>query len=364
MNIDSYISGYSGATVFARLRHIANVTQSSEQRLQAIRALISSLKSSNNTMLYAEICSEMGDSLGPEYAVDQMWLEETERKNERTLEQLDSDVQASKASLIKEHIRGAFMRLGDFLLSLGRPDEAQKQFARMRDHCGTADHSAQMCVKNVIAYLDMQRYDGASIHVARGEQRDGTDALLQAKLIAIGGVLSMRAGDYRGATRRLTDLPAFLGDHFSEALTAKDVARYAALCALTTLDRASLKGFGSIGRMKQYLEVDPQMRILVKNFSSGQFVKLFADLAAMRKESLMDLHLGAKFDDIVGRIKERVSSLPCLPHLLLSTHPLIPSNFTDSPFHLLNANAGGRPVLSAVRKCPPRKFGESNRFAT
>ena len=148
--------------------------------------------------LYRQEVSESEAELGPEYVLDKGAAEEMENKNQRLCNSLENELHATKASMIKEHIRLAFQRMGDFQYERGDMEAAHKAYARMKDYCTTAEHATDMCLKAALVLIDMGSFEAASIYLARGDPSGTADTQSKARLGAVSGLLLLREGRFKG----------------------------------------------------------------------------------------------------------------------------------------------------------------------
>jgi len=260
--------------------------------------------------LYRQEVSESEAELGPEYVLDKGAAEEMENKNQRLCNSLENELHATKASMIKEHIRLAFQRMGDFQYERGDMEAAHKAYARMKDYCTTAEHATDMCLKAALVLIDMGSFEAASIYLARGDPSGTADTQSKARLGAVSGLLLLREGRFKEAAAKLCHLPEALGVSFNTITCNYDVAIYGTLCALASLHRAGIRAElleSAISKMKPFHEAAPIARKLAQSYCSGDFKALFDGLASMRSTMLCDMYAGRHFDAIVTRIKERVA---------------------------------------------------------
>jgi len=311
--VETYISRYSGYTKFNRLQHIAEQSSSQEVRVAAKQALVKALRQSPCVELYVQECTQeqTKEYMGPEFTLDQAWVDETEQKNLLEQNELESDLHAKKGDMIKEHIRLAYKKLGDFHYKTGKMHDAQKAYARMKDSCSSAEHTMEMCLKISLAFMDVGQFESALLCVVRGEASDQADVpvMSRSKLRATLGVLSLWEGRFRDAADHFLSLPSFIGNEYNEVVASSDVATYCSLCALTVMNRAVVQQrlLSPQSPLNPYYETAPRVRRIVQAYCTGDFVSVFTDLADMRAQCMLDMYLGKHFDKMVCCIKDRVA---------------------------------------------------------
>jgi len=102
-DLSTYISNYTG---FTRTFRLVNIAQWCPQlRNEALKMAITELKSGLNTQLYAQACKLAGTSLGPSFALDQKWVEETDKRAQSIQERLELDLNNYKVNVVRESIR-------------------------------------------------------------------------------------------------------------------------------------------------------------------------------------------------------------------------------------------------------------------
>jgi len=77
-DLESYGSAYIGHTKILRLIFIAEHCPEIEK--EAYKLAIDEIKKTINTVLYKELTSKVGDRLGPEYKLDQPWVDIIDKK--------------------------------------------------------------------------------------------------------------------------------------------------------------------------------------------------------------------------------------------------------------------------------------------
>ena len=102
---------------------------------------IQEIRNSMNTELFLKF----KERLGPTFP--QTWCDDMERKSRQVQERLEAELNASKASLVKEAIRAGHVELGDFFYERGDLSAALKNYVRSRDYCASPRNIADSYVR-------------------------------------------------------------------------------------------------------------------------------------------------------------------------------------------------------------------------
>ncbi|CAM9801339.1 unnamed protein product, partial [Choristocarpus tenellus] len=111
VDLEAYISRYTGFTRLNRLDWISN--RCPELEPECLRTALTLLKQGINTSAYKELCKRAQAILGPEFALDNEWVEQVDRRYQQTADRLEVELSSYKTSLIKESIRMGYNELGD-----------------------------------------------------------------------------------------------------------------------------------------------------------------------------------------------------------------------------------------------------------
>ncbi len=280
MDLESYLTNYTGVTRLKRLAFIASASPA--LKAEALRLAVDEVKRTTNTAQYAELLAIAGDALKR----DDAWVDAEDKKAVHKLERLENELNNHKTSLVKESIRMGHNDLGDFHSERGDFAAALKCYVRTRDYCTTSKHIITMCL-NVIrvsvricaashprrqhgplhthaattasgvpptphrplltARSALQVHMGNFTHVAnyitKAESTpDTSDAVvLTGQLKVAAGLAHLEGKKYKQAARKFLEASPELGTSFSDVMSQQDVATYGGLCALASYDRAELK---------------------------------------------------------------------------------------------------------------------------
>jgi len=290
-DLDSHISNYTGHTKILRLNFIAE--HCPELELEAYRQVINELKKTSNTSSYREICERVGNKLGPEYALDQQWIETMDKQSQQTLERLEFELNGFRTHMIKEKIRLGHIELGDYHYERGDLTTALKCYVRTRDYCALSKHQIDYCLLYIRGSLESGNFSHVSNYVGKAESTpDLKDPVIIAKLKAAAGVALLNTKKYRYAARKFLETTFDLGTNYSEVIAPQDVAIYGSLCALACFERSELKkSVIDNASFRNFLELTPEVRELIHDFYNSRYASCLNYLEKLKPSLLLDIHL-------------------------------------------------------------------------
>ena len=147
MDLESYLTNYTGVTRLKRLAFIASASPA--LKAEALRLAVDEVKRTTNTAQYAELLAIAGDALKR----DDAWVDAEDKKAVHKLERLENELNNHKTSLVKESIRMGHNDLGDFHSERGDFAAALKCYVRTRDYCTTSKHIITMCLNLSLIHI-------------------------------------------------------------------------------------------------------------------------------------------------------------------------------------------------------------------
>ncbi|KAJ3318677.1 hypothetical protein HDU76_000759 [Blyttiomyces sp. JEL0837] len=310
LDLDSYISNYSGHAKINRLEFIADVCP--ELQTDALQMALAELKTTYNVPKYSALLGRLNEILSSRaranVAQDSAWVESTNRAVRIQTEKLETELKNYKNNLIKESIRMGHQDLGDHFYKAGELTNALKCYSRTRDYCTTSKHIVEMCLNVIKVSLELSNFSHVQSYVAKAEATpDVPDKnLVFGKLRCCAGLAYLDSKSYKAAARNFLDVPFELGNSFSEVLSANDVATYGGLCALASYDRADLKTkVMENSAFKQYLELEPQIREIIYSFYASKYGHCLELFSRIKNDLLLDPYLHAHVDSIYGNIRRK-----------------------------------------------------------
>jgi len=305
IDLESYISNYTGHTKIRRLQFIAE--RSPELQVEALKMAIDELKNTMNVSKYREITDLLGVRGGPEYVQDIAWIESQEKKATLKSERLEMELNGYKTNLIKESIRMGHNDLGDFHYERGDLNSALKCYARSRDYCTTPKHMIGMCLNVIKVSIEMSNFTQVLSYVSKAEQTpELTDRIILSKLRCCAGLAHIESSKYKVAASKFLETTFDISNHFSEIISPQDIAVYGSLCALATFDRQDLKlKVLDSTEFKNFLELVPEVRELIKDFYASRYASCLSYLDKLKNELLLDIHLHDHITALSEKIRNK-----------------------------------------------------------
>ncbi|RWW23588.1 hypothetical protein GW17_00012162 [Ensete ventricosum] len=96
MDLEAYVALYAGRTRVSRLLFIAERCGNEGMQLEALRMAHDEIKKREDSHLYREVIAKIGGRLGPQYALDQTWVDMVDRRAEVRKEKLENELNAYK----------------------------------------------------------------------------------------------------------------------------------------------------------------------------------------------------------------------------------------------------------------------------
>jgi COP9 signalosome complex subunit 1 len=143
------------------------------------------------------------------------------------------------------------------------------------------------------------------------------------KLESISAMVQLSQSNYKVAANMLCQLPFASSQFLWKYIAPKDVAIYGSFCALASFDRNELKTLVIENpSFKQFLELEPQVREMIRAFYSSKFKSCFETLNSLKNELSMDMFLASKIESMYNLIKSKAMLQYCSPFLSLDLHQM------------------------------------------
>ncbi|KAJ3089637.1 cop9 signalosome complex subunit [Quaeritorhiza haematococci] len=311
LDLDAYISNYTGHTKIERLIFIAE--RCPTLQVDAYKLALAEIKNTLNTTKYITVVNRLNEALnarnmGGQVPVDQAWVETTQKLARAKTEKLEAELRSYKNNLIKESIRMGHNDLGDHYYNCGDLTNALKCYSRTRDYCTTPKHIIDMCLNVIKVSIEVNNFAHVQSYVVKAESTPEMPekSIVTAKLKCATGLVNLDAGKFKRAARSFLEVGFELGNHFSDIMSPNDVAVYGGLCALASFDRSELKSkvFGN-SDFKQFLELEPDIRELLYSFYHSKYANCLELLAKLKNDLLLDLYLHSHVDMIYQNIRKK-----------------------------------------------------------
>ncbi|KAL5114477.1 hypothetical protein ACEQ8H_007620 [Pleosporales sp. CAS-2024a] len=316
-DLESYISNYAGFTRLSRLHHIGS--HSPYFALDAYRLAIAEAKKTKNVPLYTALVEDFGNIApqDPAALLDATWVERRTRETQQEQDRLEHELKSYKNNLIKESIRMGNEDLGHFHLDTGDYTSAQKSYQKMREHCTSNKHLADMTLRLVYVSIaqkqwmlvqsNLQKADSAQL---KGEDRAKLDPIIS----AVSGLGSMAQGNFKEAAAHfLRTSPAYLTAEPAanitwqrDVISPNDVAVYGGLCALASMDRSELQEKVLLNSsFRNFLELEPHIRRAINLFCNSKYSACLQVLESYRNDYLLDVYLSKVLLSMYDRIRTK-----------------------------------------------------------
>lgn len=207
--------------------------------------------------------------------------------------------------------------MGHFFYATGDYSLAHKAYMRMREHCTSPKHLADMSLRLLLVGIAQKSWLTVQSHIAKIEssQVKGDDKTkLEPIVSACAGLAHMGNQNYRDAASAfIRTPPAYLtleptaGITWQrEVLTGNDIAVYGGLCALASMDRSQLKEHVlDKSDFRNFLELEPHIRRAINLFCASKYSACLEVLEAYRTDYLLDVYLSKVLAEIYGRIRRK-----------------------------------------------------------
>mmetsp|Transcript_5482 Transcript_5482/g.6734 ORF Transcript_5482/g.6734 Transcript_5482/m.6734 type:complete len:572 (+) Transcript_5482:228-1943(+) len=292
--------------------------------------------------------AESSSSSAPRHDIqlDHEFITRTTQLNRQTFEQLSNRLSVSQSQLSKDGICAAYTALSEHhLLVSCNPRDALRCALRSRDFCVTSNDSLGVLLR--IAEVGVWTgqwgtgltYAGRGEHAAElgggngGSTGGGAEAPVWVvnRLKIVSGVCLLHEGRYADAARKFAGLPEWDGSssnnnssHGKRPSTATmvsssyDVALYAGILGLASLDRNGLTTLLESNGMKQRLEQIPSLRDALRAYQRAEYGVCLTQLhpdTGLRASMVLDVHLSSHVPTLIGMIRDRCIVQYCLPYL-------------------------------------------------
>ena len=207
--------------------------------------------------------------------------------------------------------------LGHFYYDTGDFINALKAYTKMREHCTSPKHLADMTLRLVFVSIAQKSWTNVLANLAKSEatQVKGEEkAKLEPIISACSGLCHMAMGSFKEAATAflstsatyLTAEPAAYIKWQKEVISPNDVAVYGGLCALAYMDRSDLqsKVLGNT-EFRNFLELEPHIRRAINLFCNSKYSACLEVLEGYRNDYLLDVYLSKILHTIYSRIRNK-----------------------------------------------------------
>jgi len=237
-----------------------------------------------DTKTYGEVLKEF-DYVNIEDS-DDVWINETDKKAQATLEKLELELNSYKTNFIKESVRMAYNQLGDFFLKKGDFQEALKSFIRTRDYSNSSpQYLIDMCLRIIKTSLYLGNYSLVQQYVTKAYQvgEKITDEVVLSKLRVASALADLDAKRYKSAALKFIECNIAIDNEYNDVATAHDIALYGGVCALASFTRRELSSPAKKKNSKddKPRRGDESVVSVINNMNFENFLELVPDVRAM-----------------------------------------------------------------------------------
>lgn len=310
--MEAFVEKYSGYTVLKRLLFIGE--NCPEYSRKAFVVALKECEKGINTEMYQALHKAM-KAIGLElleHLYSKEFVEYSTKRGTEMRNRLEAELNSYKANLIKDSIRQGHHDLGNFFLQRGDLQSALKSFVRMRDFCTSSAQMVDMCLRVITVSIHAGNFSHVSNYAGKAEQsfnaagKDSSDLITLSKIACSFGLAMLNDRKYHQAANRFTQCHIELGETFNEVIHPQDIGLYGGLCALATFSRSELKTNVIENRtFKPFLDLVPQLRDLVTDFHHSNYAASLKQLAQMKQELQMDIHLHPHLDQLIDQVRNR-----------------------------------------------------------
>lgn len=199
--------------------------------------------------------------------------------------------------------------LGRHFEYIGKLNEASEAYSRMRQDVSTTKHIMD-CGRH-LANVSLHRRDWnmvlTNIGKITGVQASDEEHSLRTFVRVMSGVAHLNLGSYLEAARNLLLVDFSVPPaEYSHIASPNDLAIYAGLAALATMDRAELqRRVLENSPFRVFLEHEPHIRKAVSLFVSGRYSSCLSILESYRSDYLLDVYLRKHVKDLYTRIRTK-----------------------------------------------------------
>jgi COP9 signalosome complex subunit 1 len=207
--------------------------------------------------------------------------------------------------------------LGHFYFDTGDYGGAQKAYMKMREHCTSNKHLADMTLRLVYVSIAQKSWLGVQTNLAKVEaaQLKGDDKTkLEPIVSACSGLSHMAVSNFREAANHflktsptyLTAEPAANITWQKDVISPNDVAVYGGLCALASMDRSDLQDkVLANSEFRNFLELEPHIRRAINLFCNSKYSACLEVLEGYRNDYLLDVYLSKVLNTMYSKIRTK-----------------------------------------------------------
>ncbi|ORX60362.1 PCI-domain-containing protein [Hesseltinella vesiculosa] len=338
-DFEQYINNYQGRTRLNRAFFIADSCPSIA--VEALQFALQYITQETHSIELYEACLEklnlaLSQRQQPAMELNRQWMETTSDNNKTRLAQLERELKTYRSNMVKESIRVAQTKLGDYYYDVGNLTEASRNFTKTREFCTTSKNMLDLCFNMIKVHMESDQHHHLASYVARAEviPQLPDKANTMSTLRCYQAISTLFTGD----TNAFTSVGQLLTQQvtieasavINQVLSANDVAIYGGLCALASMDRRALQDLLNTNtQFRAFLELEPQVREIMELFQSSKYAACFTLLETLKPTWKLDMYLSPHIDSIIQHIREKAMVQYCLPYSSIDLRSMAQAFNTD-----------------------------------
>ncbi|XP_068140869.1 COP9 signalosome complex subunit 1 isoform X2 [Drosophila tropicalis] len=255
------------------------------------------------------------DSSNISLTYDAYWVEDNTMEATLLLQELDAELNFKKSNSGSTYVRRILEEIGDYHVKSGNLQMAVKFYARARPYCTSSDNVINMFRNLIRVSIYMANWWHVLTYIDEAKQYAfGYENLSQEvpnRLNCAAGLANMGLKIYKTAAHCFLLTPFGRYD-YDKIVAPEDLAYYAGLCALATLELDMLQlGVINAEPFKPFFDLAPKMWSILAKFYEGNFDYCLMLLHEIENYVRLDVYLAPHVDTLYSmisvRIKERRS---------------------------------------------------------
>ncbi|XP_023170226.2 COP9 signalosome complex subunit 1 [Drosophila hydei] len=335
----SYAKRYMDIARLIRLKFIAQVCP--KLRVEALELAINHVKKTYNVKMYEELyrtlCTERERTMNVVEANDEAasssgaasvqtrkvrresveahqydayWVEDNTMESTLLLQELDAELNFKKSNSGSAYVRRILEEIGDYHVKSGNLQLAVKFYARARPYCTSSDNVINMFRNLIRVSIFMSNWWHVLSYIDEAKQYAlGFPILARAvpaQLSCAAGLANMGLKIYKTAAHCFLLTP-YDQYNYDKIVAPQDVAFYAGLCGLATLETDMLKlGCLNSEKFKPFFSLSPIMWEILTKFFNNEFDLCERMLRELESRVRLDIYLAPHVDALYNKIQIRI----------------------------------------------------------
>ena len=264
-----------------KLKRLEFIMQDSKLKLDCLERslpILLNLKSADQYQQMLKKLNNWRETLGLTLVTGNIQqLSEISHSNTLKLSRLEQELKTYNSNFIRESIRIGNLELAEFYYSQGDLQQSLKYYSIAKDNSSTQIHNCEQLLKIIELGIELQNYQVVFSSINKCcsilNQMPHNDALMN-RLVLLNGVYHLEMGNFKQACLEMMKLK-YQNETIWSLISGRDIAIYSVLLMLVTMDRLELKEMMENQDFKQYLELEPKIREILRLFYLSDFKQVF-----------------------------------------------------------------------------------------